>query len=104
MQEAVTKANTPGKNALTGDGVHMALPGNKLMANGILKSLGLTEAQLNKANEAWLDLPNTASLKCEAKFSEREMQKLEKSAAARNSTPQKILDEEFQKAVESLKK
>ena len=104
MQEAVAKANTPGKNALTGDGVHMAFPGNRMMASGILKSLGLDAKELAKAEETWLDLPNTSSLKFEAKFSQREMQKLEKAAAARGTTAQKLLDEEFQKIIQSLQK
>jgi lysophospholipase L1-like esterase len=103
MQAEVSKANTPGKNALTGDGVHMAFPGNKMMAIGVLQSLGLSTEQLNKANEVWLDIPATTSLKFEAKFTLREMQQLEKAAAARNTTPQKLLDEESQKLLNSLK-
>jgi lysophospholipase L1-like esterase len=103
MQAEVSKANTPGKNALTGDGVHMAFPGNKMMATGVLQSLGLNAEQLNKANEVWLDIPATTSLKFEAKFTLREMQQLEKAAAARNTTPQKLLDEESQKLLNSLK-
>ena len=104
MQQAVAKANAPGKNALTSDGVHMAFPGNMMMATGVLKGLGLDSSEIAKAQEPWLDLPNTMSLKFEAKFSQREMLQLEKAAAARNSTAQKFLDEEFQKAIQSLKK
>lgn len=104
MQEAVAKANTPGKNALTGDGVHMAFPGNRMMAAGILKSLGFNAKELAKAQETWLDLPDTSSLKFEAKFSQREMQQLEKAATARGTTAQKLLDAEFQKIIQSLKK
>jgi lysophospholipase L1-like esterase len=104
MQEAVAKANTPGKNALTSDGVHMAFPGNTMMATGILKSLGLDAKELTKAQDAWLDLPDTSSLNFEAKFSLREIQHLEKAAAARGTTAQKLLDEEFQKIIQSLKK
>ena len=43
----------PGKNYLTGDGVHMAPAGNRMMATGVLKGFGLSEAQLAKAHEAW---------------------------------------------------
>jgi len=43
----------PGKNYLTGDGVHMAPAGNRMMATGILKGFGLTDAQLARAREAW---------------------------------------------------
>jgi lysophospholipase L1-like esterase len=104
MQAAVSKANTPGKNALTGDGVHMVFAGDMMMANGILKAIGLDDKQLAKAQEAWLDLPNTASVKLNASFSQREMQQLEKAAASRNMTVQKMVDEEVKKVLDSLKK
>lgn len=104
MQAAVSKANTPGKNALTGDGVHMVFAGDMMMANGILKAIGLDDKQLAKAQEAWFDLPNTASVKLNATFSQREMQQLEKAAAARNTSVQKMVDEEMKKVLDSLKK
>ena len=104
MQAAVSKANTPGKNALTGDGVHMVFAGDMMMATGILKAIGLDDKQLAKAQEAWFDLPNTASVKLNATFSQREMQQLEKAAAARNTTVQKMVDEEMKKVLDSLKK
>ncbi len=104
MQAAVIKANTPGKNALTGDGVHMAFPGDMLMATGILKVLGLDDKELAKAQDAWLDIPNTSNLKVDASFSQREMQQLEKAAATRNTTPQNLVNEEFKKVLDGLKK
>lgn len=52
-QEEIKKANTPGKNVLTGDGVHMNPAGNRVMATGVLKALGLNEAELAKAKTAW---------------------------------------------------
>lgn len=103
MQQAVAKANAPGKNVLTSDGVHMAFPGNKMMASGILKGLGLDANELAKSENVWLDLPDTTALKFETKFSLREMQRLEEAAAARGTTAQKFLDEEFQKIIQSLK-
>lgn len=104
MQAAVKKANTPGKNALTGDGVHMAFPGDMMMAGGILTALGMDEKQLAKAQDAWLDIPATTSLKVDASFSQREMQQLEKKARTRNSTPQNLVNEEFKKVLDNLKK
>lgn len=52
---AMKQANPlpPGKNYLTIDGVHMAAAGNRMMALGVLKGFGLTEAQLAKAQQAW---------------------------------------------------
>lgn len=104
MQVAVAKANTPGKNALTGDGVHMVFLGDMMMATGILKALGLDDKQLAKAQEAWLDLPNTASVKLNAAFSQREMQQLEKAAGARNTTVQEMVNDEVKKVLDALKK
>lgn len=46
---------------LTGDGVHMTPEGNMLIARTVLASLGLTETQLIKACETWLDLPGAGS-------------------------------------------
>jgi lysophospholipase L1-like esterase len=53
--EEMKKSNPlpPGKNYLTTDGVHMAAAGNRMMAIGVLKGFGLSEAQRAKAREAW---------------------------------------------------
>jgi len=104
MQDAVKKANTPGKNVLTGDGVHMAFPGNVMMAEGILESVSLDATQLQKTRDLWLDMPQTMSLKFEAKLSAREMARIQAAAAARGKTPQQCLDEEAGKVIDSLKK
>ena len=36
--------------------------GNVMMATGVLKGFGLDEDQLQKAKEAWLDIPNCVEL------------------------------------------
>lgn len=41
-------------NALTYDGVHMNPMGNIMMATGVLKGFGLTNAQIAKASPAWM--------------------------------------------------
>ncbi len=43
---------------LTGDGVHTTPEGNILMTRTILKSLGCTDAQIEKAYQSWLDIPH----------------------------------------------
>ncbi|MCX7008878.1 MAG: SGNH/GDSL hydrolase family protein [Kiritimatiellaeota bacterium] len=48
--------------SLTYDGVHMNPEGNLLLARTILKTFGCTEAQIAKAGETWLDLPNAGDL------------------------------------------
>jgi len=42
---------------LTVDGVHMNGMGNEIMAAGILKAFGSTDAQIADAKAAWVDLP-----------------------------------------------
>jgi len=41
------------QNKLTTDGCHMNPEGNKMMARGILRSFGMTDAQLTEAEKAW---------------------------------------------------
>jgi lysophospholipase L1-like esterase len=70
MQTAIEKETAAGKkpaHLLTQDGVHMNPLGNMMMAAGILKAFGLDQDQLNKAREAWLNIPNgwTASVQYE---------------------------------------
>ena len=43
-------------NYLTYDGVHMAPAGNMMMAKEILKSFGLTDAQIAKAEAEWMNI------------------------------------------------
>ena len=42
-------------NALTHDGVHMNPMGNIMMAEGVLKGFGLTDAQIAKASAKWMN-------------------------------------------------
>ena len=54
MQAAIAKKTPEQKgNLLTGDGVHMNDAGNKMMATGVLKAFGLSEAQIAKAEQHW---------------------------------------------------
>jgi len=67
MQAAVAdlKAQAPnvkGGYFLTVDGVHMNGLGNETMAAGVLKAMGLTDAQLAPLRETWMGLPNTTEV------------------------------------------
>ena len=70
---------------LTVDGVHMAIKGDVMMATGVLRALGLNQVQLDKANEAWLDMPDTCSI--QAKISLRQYDKMEAKAEALTNKP-----------------
>jgi len=41
------------KNKLTTDGCHMNAEGNKMMARGILRAFGMSDAEMAKAQKAW---------------------------------------------------
>jgi len=56
FREKIKAANQPKKNVFTTDGVHMNTEGNKLMAIGVLRTMGLDDDQIQRAREAWLPL------------------------------------------------
>jgi lysophospholipase L1-like esterase len=105
MQAAIAEAAKarPAKgNYLTSDGVHMAAAGNLMMATGVLKGLGLNTAELAKAKEAWLDVPDFTKVAARTGITQRQMQQLEKLAAASNTTVEQLVEGEFSKLVNSL--
>lgn len=55
-QAAIKASAKPGR-VLTVDGVHMNPHGNEVMATGVLKAFGLSDAQLAKARQAWAEIP-----------------------------------------------
>lgn len=105
MQAAVAEARKkPGVtgNVLTTDGVHMAYPGNEMMAAGVLKGFGLDEKELSKAKEAWLDIPGTSNVAAKMGLTRRQMLQLEKVAESRKTTVGALIDGEFNKVVTEL--
>lgn len=55
MQAAIAKVGAAKKgNLLTGDGVHMNPAGNEMMAAGVLKAFGLSDAQMEIAKKSWV--------------------------------------------------
>lgn len=75
MQAAVAAAKAasapkPNRaNYLTSDGVHMAPPGDQMMAAGVLRALGLDAGEVAKAKAAWLAIPKSANVKVAAAVS-----------------------------------
>jgi lysophospholipase L1-like esterase len=55
MQAAIAKVGAAKKgNLLTRDGVHMNPAGNEMMAAGVLKAFGLSDAQMEIAKKSWV--------------------------------------------------
>ena len=58
LEEEVATLSDDELRGLTGDGVHMTPEGNMLLARTVLAAFGLDDAQLARAREVWLDLPD----------------------------------------------
>jgi lysophospholipase L1-like esterase len=105
MQETLKKLGSNGKtNLLTGDGVHMNAQGNVMMATGVLKGFGLNDAQLKKAGDKWLDMPDAVEVSGKMKVSLRQSQQLNAYAAQQKKSLNEILTEALGKTVESILK
>lgn len=74
--ERIKAENKPNVKVLTSDGVHMNVEGNKLMATGVLKALGLNDAELAKAKSAWAPLEAQAE-----EFAKKQAEARAKAAA-----------------------
>lgn len=59
--DAVRSASGPG-NHFTEDGIHMNSRGNRIMAEAVLRCIGLTDDQISKAQAAWNDDPEGAGI------------------------------------------
>lgn len=111
MQAAVAAAKAAGAprpnkgNYLTSDGVHMAPPGDQLMAEGVLRALGLDAGQLAKARAAWLAIPKSTNLKVSAAVSLAEYSRLMELAAKEKLSCDEYVGALMAKAIEeALKK
>ena len=108
MQAAVKKAGEmnatkPVKdNYLTIDGVHMAPQGDQMMAEGVLRTLGLDDAQMAKAKAKWLEIPASTRLQTKKMVTLKEYNRLAETAAKNNLSVGEYFDREMDKAVEAL--
>jgi lysophospholipase L1-like esterase len=93
MQEQV---KTPHKgNLLTVDGVHMNPVGNEMMASGVLKAFGLSDAQLQTAREAWAKIPQNVG----ANLTLGQYNKLSEIANKQNRSVDEVIKDAIEKAI-----
>ena len=59
---ALIAATGSNGNKVTSDGVHMNTEGSMATARAILRTFGFTKAQLDKAQNEWLDIPDSVKL------------------------------------------
>ena len=110
MQAAVAAAKAanapkPNKvNYLTSDGVHMAPPGDQMMADGVLRALGLDAGQIAKAKAAWLTIPKSTQLKVTATVSLAEYNRLMELAAKEKLSCDEYVGSLLNQAVENAVK
>jgi lysophospholipase L1-like esterase len=100
MHAALKKAkasNAPKHNRFnyfTIDGRHMAPQGDQIMAEGILRTFGMDDAQIAKAKAAWLEIPNAVSIQVTRKISLKHYQRLGEVAAKENLSIEELLEKD----------
>jgi len=105
MQAAIQPAAAGGRQVelqLTSDGVHMGPLGDRLMARGILKAFGLSESQMQKADEAWLDAPGTAGVGAGLSLTLRQYEQLAALALRQGQSVADFVSAEFVQHIEGL--
>jgi len=74
-----------------------------MMAEGVLRALGLDDAQIAKAKAAWLEIPASTKLQNSNKMvSLKEYNKLAGAAARENLSVNEYIDREVGKAIDTL--
>ena len=105
MQAALAREKAKSPNlkgvVLTVDGVHMNGPGNEVMAAGVLKAFGFTDAQLAAAKEAWLDLPGGMTLTIKPSMTVRQYLQMRETAAGQGHTVEEMLSGDLDKDVKN---
>lgn len=108
MQEEVRMArasNAPRWNRnfyLTCDSVHMGPRGDQMMAECVLRTLGLNDDQLSKAKLAWQEIPEAIHVEWKRNITLKEYDALSKKAAAENLSFVDYLNREFDQTVSTL--
>jgi lysophospholipase L1-like esterase len=90
-QTSLEKAGV--KRALTGDGVHMNIYGNLVMAKGVLATFGLDDRQLTAVQAKWNQIPDLFQTTAKIKLSLVELAALEAYAARQNKSVETIVTE-----------
>ncbi len=99
---AVRKTTNNAGNHLTNDGVHMISEGNLMMAQGVLKAFGLSETEMNKANQFFESMPNFTSVGSKKGLTLAQKKQLEKIALEKKMSLSELIDAEFDKSMQTL--
>ncbi|MEI6196654.1 MAG: GDSL-type esterase/lipase family protein [Verrucomicrobiota bacterium] len=108
MQAAIKQAkaeNAPQANKsnyLTIDGIHMAPPGDQMMAEVVLRTFGLNDAQINAAKAAWLELPGATKIQSSRMISLKKYYQIAESARAAGMPIDEFIDRKMAGAFDAL--
>jgi lysophospholipase L1-like esterase len=86
-------------NFVTADGVHMNPLGNEMMALGVLRAFGLNNAQIEKAESAWLDIPQSSAVDARAMITLKQYKQLNQMARERHVSLNWLINELFNQTV-----
>lgn len=101
MREFCKGSVTPGGKA-TRDGIHFNGHGNVLFAAALLKTLGLSDAQIAALRADWENLPGAAAVTLNLDLTLAEYRKLETEAVKRRVWPIQVLYDQSKSYVKSL--
>jgi len=89
-------------NYLTVDGVHMNPVGDQMMATAILKTWGVTDAQMADATKAWDELGASAPVTINAPLTVSQYLQLRALAASQNTTVEALMNQAIAHSVQAL--
>ena len=78
---------------ITVDGVHMNCLGNQMMAEGILKAMGVTDAQIAPEKEKWMDIPGAVTVNVSATLTARQYLQFRTEALGQNTSFEYLFDD-----------
>ncbi len=101
---AADEATRKRGNLFTTDGVHMNPEGNMLMASSVLRAFGFSSAQIMKAKEVWVSIPNGVSLSGKHGISLKQYEQLKALASQRNCSVTELVNTAFSETISNLLK
>jgi hypothetical protein len=73
--------------------------GNEMMALGVLRAFGLNNAQIEKAESAWLDIPQSSAVDARAMITLKQYKQLNQMARERHVSLNWLINELFNQTV-----
>ena len=91
-------------NVMTPEGIHPNALGQEVMALGVLKAMGLTSDQLQKARSSWMDIPHLCDVDLKGGLTLRQYEQLDALAAKQKRPTSELIGELVFKMLDSAKR